>query len=108
MGTNLSREEAQAVVGAANAADDLLASESQDFSDVVVRRWLSSDRRLKPAQRLPEKRVRDLERGLRGSLDAEGRMYEEPGRLRHLAETYGAALLKAEADRDSGDSTHAR
>jgi hypothetical protein len=67
------------------------------FVDVAVRRWISSDRRVKPAQLTSENRIRELLRGLREAR-REDVIYEEPGWLEHLADRFGAALLAADQD----------
>jgi hypothetical protein len=67
------------------------------FVDVAVRRWTSSDRRIKPSQRSPENRIQDLVRGFR-EAEGEDLIYAEPGWFEHLGERYGTALLAAEQD----------
>ena len=65
------------------------------YIDTAVRRWTTSDRRLKPAHRTPENRVRDLLRGLR-EAQGDDLIYEEPGWLEHVAERFGTVLLAAD------------
>jgi hypothetical protein len=72
------------------------------YVDVAVRRWLSSERRIKAAQRTPERLLQDLLRGLREAGDVS---YEEPGWLEHLTERFGAALLAAEPARPGRNRT---
>nr|GID89660.1 hypothetical protein Ade03nite_85840 [Actinoplanes derwentensis] len=69
------------------------------YVDTAVRRWITSDRRIKPGKRTPENRVRDLLRGLR-EAPRDGKIYEEPGWLEHLADRFGSALLEADASPD--------
>jgi hypothetical protein len=65
------------------------------YIDTAVRRWTTSDRRIKPTKRTPENRLRDLLRGLR-EAQGEDLVYEEPGWLEHVTERFSAALLAAE------------
>ncbi len=66
------------------------------YIDTAVRRWTTSDRRLKPARRTPENRLQDLLRGLR-EAQGDNLLYEEPGWLEHVTDRFGTALLTAEA-----------
>ncbi len=72
----------------------------EPYVDVAVRRWLSSDRRIKPAQRTPERRIQDLLRGLR-EAQGEDLIYEEPGWFEYVADCFGAALLAADQDENT-------
>lgn len=69
--------------------------EPSAYIDTAVRRWTTSDRRIKPGKRTSENRVRDLLRGLKEAR-GEDLIYEDPGWLEHLTERFGAALLAAE------------
>ncbi|MBW6437676.1 hypothetical protein KZ829_28470 [Actinoplanes hulinensis] len=73
--------------------------EPAGYIDTAVRRWITSDRRIKPGKRTPENRVRDLLRGLR-EAQGDDLVYEEPGWLEHLADRFGVALLQADASPD--------
>ncbi|GIE81245.1 hypothetical protein Aph02nite_71950 [Actinoplanes philippinensis] len=79
--------------------------EPTGYIATAVRRWTTSDRRIKPGRRTPENRVRDLLRGLREAQGA-NLLHEEPGWLEHLADRFGAALLEADAAPDESGGRH--
>jgi SAM-dependent methyltransferase len=85
--------ELRAVLRDVEVADDW-GHDPADLVDVAVRRWLSSDRRLKPAGRTLANRITDLVQGFRDSR-GENLIYEEPGWLEHVAERFGTAMNEA-------------
>ncbi|MEU4419545.1 hypothetical protein AB0F81_02900 [Actinoplanes sp. NPDC024001] len=108
MSIRQSRRERAAVLAAVlrevQVAECWQPCQPSNYIDTAVRRWMTSDRRIKPAKSTPENRVRDLLRGLR-EAQGDDLIYEEPGWLEHLAERFGTALLAA--DRASGASPEA-
>jgi hypothetical protein len=99
MSVRQSREEQAAALAAilreVRVAEHWQPCDPSGYIDTAVRRWTTSDRRIKPARRTPESRLRDLLRGLREARGAD-LAYEEPGWLEHVAERFGAALLAAD------------
>ncbi|MBO3740779.1 hypothetical protein [Actinoplanes flavus] len=104
MNVRQSREERAAALTAilrkVQVAEYWQPHEPSGYIDTAVRRWTTSDRRIKAGKRTPENRVRDLLRGLR-EAQGDDLVYEEPGWLEHLADRFGAALLAADASPDS-------
>jgi hypothetical protein len=99
MSTRQAREERAAALHAAlrdvHVAEHWQPCDTTGLIDVAVRRWISSDRRIKPTRRTAEAQIQDLLRGLRAA-QAEELIYDHPAWLEHVAERFGAALLAAD------------